>query len=525
MTEKHPLRRLVSVVLFVLAVAVCAPAAGQESHPALDPQVFPVPKVLAPNVAFWRDVFSKYDSTQTVIHDNLNLDIVYTVVDVGDLKRQGAPEAAIARASRRRVNDATTHYEGVLRALAGLRGATADAGEMARVRALFANSARGKSDFRAAIDRVRGQGGLRDTYRNALRTSGMFMQGIEAIFARHGLPTDIARLPFVESMFNYQARSSAGASGVWQFTRSTGRLYLQIDGAVDARDDVWLAAEAAARMLAEHYERVRSWPVAITAYNHGIAGMVRAVSRVGSRDIGRITQEYQSPSFGFASRNFYAEFVAAASVYADRARIFPEVEPLPPVRFDEFTPGKYVSLLDLAHLTGTKPGAIADLNPALEAEVVRGRLLIPANYPLRVPQGRAPDFVRALDRLPDSRKLDRQLAVRYSVHRGDTLGVLARRFRTSVSSLERANGLHSSRIYIGQVLEMPNGRADWSPLVWTGETVRADLADAAVHVVRAGETLSRIAHQYGTTVQRLIAANNLVSTMIRVGQELQIPSR
>jgi membrane-bound lytic murein transglycosylase D len=513
-------RPLASVVALVVALAVCAPAGAQPEPPALDPQVFPVPTVLAPNVAFWRDVFSKYDSTETVIHDNLNLDVVYTVVDVGDLKRAGASDLTIERESRRRVRDAIDRYQDVLRALAGLRGASADPADMARVRGLFANSARGQSDFRAAIDRVRGQGGLRDTFREALATSGMFMPGIEEIFASHGVPVEI-----VESMFNYQARSSAGASGVWQFTRSTGRLYLQINSAVDARSDVWLAADAAARMLAEHYERVQSWPIAITAYNHGIAGMERAVSRFG-RDIGAITDQYDSPSFGFASRNFYAEFVAAATVYAQRAAMFPEVEPLAPVAFDEFTPGKYVSLLDLSHLTGTPAETIAKLNPALETEVVRGHLLIPADYPLRVPTGKAAAFQQALDRLPDERKLDRQLALRYRVERGDTLGALARRFGTSIAALERANGLRSSRIRVGQVLEMPNGGGTWTPLVWTGADERAPAAieAAAVHIVQAGETLTRIARQYGTSVQTLIRTNNLISTVIHVGQELHVPA-
>ena len=526
MTETYFRRPLASVAAIVLALLVCAPAAAQVYHPALDPQVFPVPRVLVPNVEFWRAVFSTYDSTQTVIHDTLNLDVVYTVVDVGDLARQGASKAAIERESRRRVEAAIREYETVLRALAGVAGAAADPAQVARVRDLFARSARGERDFQAAVARVRGQGGLRDTFRDALATSGMFMPGIEAILSRRGLPIEIARLPFVESMFNYRARSSAGASGVWQFTRSTGRQYLQIDSAVDARSDVWLAADAAARMLAEHFAKVSSWPVALTGYNHGIAGMVRAVNQVGSRDIGEIAERYSSPSFGFASRNFYTEFVAAATVYADRARLFPDVEPLAPVAFDEFTPGAYVSLLDLAHLTDTPPAVLAELNPALDPDVVGGRLLVPDRYPLRVPAGARESFARALARLPDERKRDRQLAATYRVRRGDTLGVLARRFGTTVSSLQQANGLRSSRINVGQVLEMPSGPSDWAPLVWTGgDGLRGSLAAAAVHVVRAGETLSRIAREYGTSVQSLVATNDLFSTVIHVGQELRIPAR
>jgi membrane-bound lytic murein transglycosylase D len=520
----RPIFAALLVALFVCPSSV----AGQAARPAsaLDPAIFPVPDVLVPNVEFWRAIFSKYESTQTVIHDNLNLDVIYSVVDVGDLKRQGASDVVLERTSRNRVRAEIRKYENVLKALAGVRGATADPADMARVRGLFAASARGKSDFRAAIDRVRGQGGLRDIFHDALATSGMFMPGIEEIFTRYGVPADVARLPFVESMFNYEARSKVGASGVWQFTRSTGRLYLQINSAVDERSDVWLAADGAARLLADHYERLQSWPLAITAYNHGVAGMVRAVSQVGSRDIGQITERYQSRSFGFASRNFYAEFVAVATIYAERDRVFPDVQLKPPIQFDEFRPDKFVSLLDLAHLTRTPVDTIAVLNPALDTEVVRGRLLIPANYPLRVPEGLVPQFKEAFAKLPDTRKLDRQLAMHYRVQRGDTLGGLARRFGTTVSALQQANQLRRSTIYVGQVLEMPSGQASWTPLVWKGvEPAGGELAAAAVHIVRAGETLSRIARQYGTTVQNLIRTNNLISTVIHVGQELQVPSR
>ena len=95
-----------------LAVLVLAgPVAAQEPfHPALDPQAFPVPDALVPSVAFWRDVFACYDSTQTLIHDDAQLDVVFTVVDVGDLVRSGASRAAIERAQRDRVRDAIRRY-------------------------------------------------------------------------------------------------------------------------------------------------------------------------------------------------------------------------------------------------------------------------------------------------------------------------------------------------------------------------------------------------------------------------------
>ena len=110
----------------------------------------------------------------------------------------------------------------------------------------------------------------------------MFMPGITQILRAHGVPAIIASLPFVESMYNYRARSRVGASGVWQMMPGTARQYLQMDAAVDARSDVWLAAEGAAKLLADNYQRVGSWPLALTGYNHGITGIARAVRQVGS---------------------------------------------------------------------------------------------------------------------------------------------------------------------------------------------------------------------------------------------------
>jgi membrane-bound lytic murein transglycosylase D len=487
-----------------------------------------VPESLVPNVAFWRAIFSQYTSTQTVVHDNLHLDVVFSVVDVDDLVRNGASAVAIERARRQRVENEVETYQRVLRRLAGDVRAQASAGDLERVRALYARSSRPTTDFRAAAARVRGQGGLRDTFAEAIERSGMFMPGIERILIDYGLPLEVRCLPFVESMFNHRARSKVGASGVWQFTSATGPRFLQMDSAVDARHDVWLAADAAARMLKADYARVASWPLALTGYNHGISGMVRAVRQVGTADIGVISERYTSPSFGFASRNFYSEFIAAVTVFAERAALFPGVEPLPAVTFDEFPPGRFVSLLDLASLTGTGVQTLAALNPALDVEVVQGRLLVPGTYPLRVPQGTRVAFERAFAQLPAARTPDRQVNRTYRVVGGDTLSAIARRFDTTTVALQRTNGLgRSSLIRIGQVLEVGSGGA-WTPLVWTPppapQLVAASRDGNRVHVIRKGETLYRIARRYGLSVAAIAAANDLASpNRILVGTALAIP--
>ena len=522
------------VALFVVLVALARPGvtlAQPAYHPALDVRHFPVPASLVPSVEFWRAIFSTYGSTETVIHDNLYLDVIYEVVDVSDLKREGASPAVLELTRERRVEAAIARYRRILRRLSGDRSVEVASGDVERVRALFASSSGWDSDLGTARSRVRGQGGLRDRFHEAIEISGMFMPGIERALAQHGVPLEVRCLPFVESMFNYRARSVAGASGVWQFTRATGRMYLQIDSAVDARSDTLLAAEGAARMLADNYRRVSSWPVALTGYNHGIAGMARAVRQLGTTDMGVIAAQYQSPSFGFASRNFYSEFVAAVVTYAERDRLFPDARPRPELKFDEFAPSRFVSMLDLAHLTGADVGELVGLNPALHEDVSRGTMLLPSGYRLRVPHGRGQDFRQVFARLPETRKRDRQLSVIYRVERGDTLGAIARRFQVTAAAMQAANQLpRADRIYVGQQLEIPGTTGGWTPLVWTadvdvtsaGGRPRPDAAQPS-HRVERGHTLIQIARRYGTTVEQLMRANELRSSVIRVGQVLHIP--
>ncbi|HVS12792.1 MAG TPA: LysM peptidoglycan-binding domain-containing protein [Thermoanaerobaculia bacterium] len=523
-------------------MAAVAPA--EEYHPALDPKLFPLPVSLRPAVDFWHAIWSKHTTREAVIHDNRHLDVVYSVVDANDLYGVELNDIQIAKQRQKRVDDEIDRVKDVLRHLAGLRGPEVSETHVAQVRYALRNvPGEEPAKYRAAIQRVRAQTGQADRFAEAIRISGMFMPGIEQIFEARGLPTVISRLPFVESMFNYRARSKVGASGAWQFTASTGRMYLQMDAAVDARSDVFLAADGAARKLAREYDILGNWPLTLTAYNHGVSGMARAVRQTGSRDIAKIVEEYDGRSFGFASRNFYAEFVAAVAVYEERETLFPGIQPMPPLRFDEFSAPRHFSVLDLAQLTQSSLREIGELNPALAADVLRGELLVPPGYSLRVPAGTAPSFQLAYDSLPEDRKPDRQLASEYRVQRGDTLGGIARRFGVSVAALQRANALpRADRIHVGQRLQIPSS-ASWRPITpevlaeaavaaTDGDQV-ADAPDAGFapappnpehHLVQRGETLSRIATRYNVTVEALVQANGLRSAdTLAIGQRLAIP--
>ena len=526
---------LVALTLLAAVALAPTPAVAEGFHPAIDERVFPVPVSLRPAIAFWKDIFAEYDTHHVVIHDDRHLQLIYEVVDVSDLVLSGRSEVAQARERRRRVKAAMDRTRSALRSLSGDRRARAVHDDIVRIKELTRAYGGERTWYRAAAERVRSQRGLRETFGSAIQISGMFMDEIERTLEKEGLPLEISRLPFIESMFNYKARSKVGASGAWQFTRSTGRLYLRIDSAVDERSDVLLAARGAAKYLQSNYRRVESWPLALTGYNHGVGGMVRAMKRLGTKDMGVIAERYRSRTFGFASRNFYAEFVAAVMVYHDREKYFPGIEPLPSLEFEEFVPDRYVSLLDLAALAELPEDELVQLNPSLSRSVVAGDLLVPSGFALKVPKDRLTETLNAYELIPSDRKRTRQLAQRHRVRRGETVGRIARRYGTTVRRIQTANNLpRADRIYVGQVLEIPtSGRgSDWSRRLSAAqiEAIRnpptvteAEVALADNHVVQPGESLSVIAERYRVSVGSLVRLNGLRSPdRLQVGQRLRI---
>lgn len=524
---------IVAVVLVFLLPTIGSADPGPAPAPSapspaisLDPALFPVPDNLRPNIRFWYDVFTEHDSNRVLLHDEEYLEIVYTVLDFSKVEASDLSEISKRKRRQKAVRDAEGKYLHILHALANGHDLEEDPAGQERVEQLFAHVPGGRSKYREAADRLRTQTGLQDRFETAIGRSGRYMAAMEEIFAAHGIPTVLTRMAFVESMFQEGARSKVGAGGIWQIMPATGRQFLNIGLEADERFDPLLAAEAAAKILKQNYSLVQSWPLAVTGYNYGINGMRRAVRRLGTRDPGVIFAQHKSRTFGFASRNFYSEFLAAAQAYENRRQVFPGAVEDPPLTFDRFTPGLYVSAVELAEEADVDLGALQALNPALNGEIWRGDLLIPKGYPLRVPEGVGPQIARAYDQLPDSRKSPYQAGSRHRVRSGETLSTIARRYGSSVAALQRANGLHRANfIRVGQVLYIPprgDYRARSRPAAAT--QAQAQVASSGQHVVRRGETLTSIARRYGTSIEALQAANGLGrSQQIIAGRSLKIP--
>ncbi len=179
--------------------------------------------------------------------------------------------------------------------------------------------------LRGAAGRLRAQRGIADRFAEGLKRARTYWPLIEAALAEQQIPIEIAALPFVESGYDPKARSAAGAVGLWQLMPATARgLGLKVDKGVDERLDPAASTRAAAKMLRKNHQMLGNWPLALTGYNHGPNGVRRAVAAVGSSDLVVLINQYEKSTWGFASKNFYAEFLAAVRVFAGHEPRFAE---------------------------------------------------------------------------------------------------------------------------------------------------------------------------------------------------------
>lgn len=220
-----------------------------------------------------------------------------------------------------------------------------------RIFAVYSRSPVALSKLYKGLVKLRSQSGLRDEFETAVKRAEPYLPYMEDIFRSYKIPSELTRIAFVESMFNVQAKSKVGASGVWQFMPGTARKFLYVNSFIDERNSPLKATKAAAQLLSLNYQDLNSWPLAITAYNHGTGGMLRAVKKIGSSDISKIIEKYESPSFGFASKNFYAEFLAALKSFPKVAKNYSTSTIAPSYQLEVVTLDRPITVNELLKLT------------------------------------------------------------------------------------------------------------------------------------------------------------------------------
>jgi membrane-bound lytic murein transglycosylase D len=425
---------------------------------AEDADPFVPPPALEPDVRFWIRVYTEVTTDQGLLHDSWNLGIVYEVLRFDpDMPPAGR---------ERRVAAAKIHYANLLRRFA--RGDTADlSAHERRILRAFGPDAKG-ADFTEAIDRIRFQLGQADRFREGLIRAAQWERHIARTLKQNGVPEEIAALPHVESSFNPAAYSRVGAAGLWQFMPSTARRYMRVDGLVDERLDPYRATEAAANLMLYNYRLVGTWPLAVTAYNHGPGGLRRAQDDLGTSDIAVIVKRYQGATFGFASRNFYVAFLAALEVDRNADKFFGPRPRLPDAESFTIELPDYMPVEAIGRAFKVDMGALRVLNPALLPPIWNGSRFVPRGYALRLPgQENEAAVAAALDALPlAQRYLSQRNDGSRRLRRGETLALVAERSGVSLPRLLAANGWSGApTLERGQIVQipLPPTRADKAP--------------------------------------------------------------
>lgn len=451
----------------------------QESALGWNPNAFDVPKGLEKQVNFWIDVYTKYSTRQGLIHDAENIDLIYEIVDFRDIEKTDLPTRAKDKLKRKMVEDAK------LRAMASLERVASSPSPVdltpaeRRIWAYFEGpDAANQLQAAKTASRIRFQLGQKDRMESAIFLSGRYLENFEEIFREAGLPVELTRLVFVESSFNVLARSKVGASGLWQLMPGTVRPYRIVHPAVDGRNHPTTATRIAAKILSDNYRKLGSWPLALTGYNHGPAGVAQIVDRYGTRELPELVKNVRSrASFGFASRNFYASFLAAYQVEKNATKYFPEVVWSRPFEAEEFKLPQAVKYADLLNWFDADDRRLQLMNPHLTARTKKG-YAIPAGTVVMVPfrkynqallsLGRSARTVAAAEpvktrraaeirRKPEARKPSTKT---HRVSRGESLTAIAREYDVALNELLKANGLRlNNTIVPGQKLRIPRAKA------------------------------------------------------------------
>jgi membrane-bound lytic murein transglycosylase D len=462
----------------------------------------PRPASLQPAVDFWTRIYARVSSSEGLLHDRDNLAIVYDKLELENGYRHPARE--------RRIRQRRAHYRRILQRLAS--GKRANLGPAQRhVLELWPD---GVSDarLRRAARNIRFQLGQADKFRQGLIRAGAWEPHMRSMLAEMELPAELAALPHVESSFNPDAYSRLGAAGIWQFTRLTGRRFLRVDHIVDERMDPFAATEAAGRLLKQNYSVTGDWGLAVTAYNHGLAGIRRAVRITGSNDIADIIDGYDGRRWGFASRNFYPAFLAAVEVDEHARAYFGELERREPLVTETVRLPFYTRVEAVLEAHPVDRASLRKLNRGLRAPVWRGQKYIPEGYALRLPVGAdQPAPATVIAGIGGDQRYAAQVPdVQHRVRRGESLSGIAARYDTSLQDLMAMNNLRSPhRIRAGQRLRLP---VDGKGAI-EGDTYK----------VNPGDTLAEIARRAGIPTGALAEANNLdTDSPLEPGQKLRI---
>lgn len=322
---------------FLLNVAPSTSSGEGKSYEAflLDPSSkisaeFKIPPYFEDSVRFWFNIYTRYKITDSVIHDKEDLRIVYESVSFENLA--SADVSAFVRTSLQSkfVSDKSKAYRQAFMNLA--TDVNAKGVIEARILSTLkkfnykipSTSKARKRFFEDLSGRLRAQTGQYDNIKQGIKNYLLYEEFIEQVFKNFELPHELVAVAFLESSFNTKARSRVGATGVWQFMRRTGRSFMDIDSYQDGRVNPLLSSISALHLLAQNYKILDRWDLAVPAYNSGTRHILKAKRQLKKADMSLedMLTKYDHPHVGFASKNFFSEFLALVHALAYKNEIY-----------------------------------------------------------------------------------------------------------------------------------------------------------------------------------------------------------
>ncbi|MBW1669185.1 MAG: LysM peptidoglycan-binding domain-containing protein [Deltaproteobacteria bacterium] len=369
-----------------------------------------------------------------------------------------------------------------------------------------------------ALDLYKGR--ERAFFLDAYRRSGRYRPMILKALREAGLPEELSWLPLIESGFKIRAMSRARALGLWQFIASTGYKYgLKRDRWVDERMNPEKSTQAAIAYLKELHRIFGDWTTVLAAYNCGERRVLNLIrhQRIDYLDHFWDLYERLPRETAFYVPRFMAvlQIINNPEVYGF---VLPPVEK--PIETETVTINKQVHLKTIAKRLNMDYKQLRDMNAEL-----RQYCTPKEPYSLKVPVGKGEILLAKLNDMP----VWRPPVPAYRVHRvryGESLSVIAQKYRTSVRAIMAMNGLRRRNyLRVGWKLRIPTTRISSRRLEKIPVQTASVKQKLVTYIVGEGDSLWKIANRFRTTTSVIKSLNQLSTSQLRVGQVLKVPAR
>lgn len=299
---------------------------------------FPVTDYFYPTVNFWFLIYTQFSSKHVVLHDKNNLLLIYKVLDFNDLEKKGISKNAQYILQRKITEEKVKSLKKQLLTLADNPYSLGpEAKNIHRILKdakvqIPINTKKRKKFFIDLVENLRTQTGQRNFIKDGIVRSLPYKPFLKKYFKKMNLPHELLAIPFLESSFNPKAESKVGALGVWQFMPLIASYYVpkkSVRPSFDYRSNIGVISVAAGYLMKENIQLMKTWDLAVTAYNSGTKHLInsrRNLTHLNRRvTLEDIIKHSDSEHFGFASQNFYGEFLALVHALAYEEELFDEI--------------------------------------------------------------------------------------------------------------------------------------------------------------------------------------------------------